>query len=116
VSRSSVYTTKSSLPGEYSHRSRTLVLNESTLELYCSSPLKNIRGVTVKLTRARGSAAVKRPSGRSTQLTDRLGSTESCGVTSMRPRFTPIDVLSPLQKLPERTEIVPLIGRCWPNE
>ena len=44
-SRASVYTTNSSLPGLYSHRSRRLLLQRSLLELYCTRPLKNIRGL-----------------------------------------------------------------------
>ena len=45
--RSSEKTTKISLPGLYSHRNRRFVLNESPLELYWISPLKNMRGVKV---------------------------------------------------------------------
>ena len=47
VSRFSLYTTNSSLPGLYSHRSRRLVLSELLLELYCTSALTNINGVIV---------------------------------------------------------------------
>ena len=47
VSRSSLNTTNSSLPGRYSHRSRTFALTSWLLELYCSSALVNICVVIV---------------------------------------------------------------------
>ena len=45
VSRSSVHTKKSSLPGWYSHRKRRLLEKVSEPEPYCMSALANMRGV-----------------------------------------------------------------------
>ena len=47
VSRSSLYTTNSSLPGRYSQRNLRLVLTTSVDELYWMRALANSRGVTV---------------------------------------------------------------------
>ncbi len=47
VSRSSLNTTKTSLPGRYSHRSLTFALTVWLLELNCSSALVNICVVSV---------------------------------------------------------------------
>ena len=47
VSRPSLYTTNSSLPGRYSQRNRALVVNVWLLELYCVRALTNMRGVIV---------------------------------------------------------------------
>ena len=47
VSRCSLQTTNSSLPGCYSHRNRTFAAAVLLAESYCSSALVNILGVTV---------------------------------------------------------------------
>ena len=47
VSRPSLYTTNSSLPGRYSQRNRALVEKVWLLELYWVSALTNMRGVIV---------------------------------------------------------------------
>ena len=47
VSRCSLYTTNSSLPGWYSHRNRMLLLSAVLLELYWMSALTNMVGVNV---------------------------------------------------------------------
>ena len=55
------------------------------LELYCTSPLKNMRGVTVKVARFESSRVMNCPSVRSTQFSDTPGSSEKRGDSSMRP-------------------------------
>jgi len=47
VSRSSLNTTNSSLPGWYSQRNRTFVLARCEIDAYCTSALANIFGVIV---------------------------------------------------------------------
>ena len=47
VSRWSLWTMNSSLPGSYSQRRRTFLLSTLLVELYCSNALANIRGVKV---------------------------------------------------------------------
>ena len=47
VSRPSLYTTNSSLPGRYSQRNRALVLNVCLLDSYWVRTLTNILGVNV---------------------------------------------------------------------
>ncbi|MNC98531.1 hypothetical protein D3C83_165200 [compost metagenome] len=60
----------SSLPALHSHRKRKFVLKVSSLELYCVSPLTNMRGVSVYVSRSRATCASKSPSGRSTKFTE----------------------------------------------
>ncbi|MEZ5285873.1 MAG: hypothetical protein R2712_13915 [Vicinamibacterales bacterium] len=69
---------------------------EAFVELYWTMPLTYMRGVTVKVVRARTTVAVKRPWRRVTRLTERLGSTESCGVSSTRAALSAMDRRSPL--------------------
>ncbi len=70
VSRCSLNTTNSSLPGWYSHRSRTLVLSALLLELYWMSALTNMVGVKVYVARVVTSWVVKLPWDNSTRLID----------------------------------------------
>jgi hypothetical protein len=65
-------------------------------ELYCRSPLTNIRGVMVYVVRVRTTLAVNEPCTRSTRLIETLGSSDSCGVTCIRAALTAMDVRSPL--------------------
>ena len=56
------------------------------LELYWINPLKNIRGVKVQFTRETTRSVRNDPCGESIQLTEKLGSSDSRCVISMRPR------------------------------
>src|SRR4030095_15617116 len=68
VSRCSLSTRNSSLPGRYSHRNRTFADTASIPVLYCTSALTNIAGVTVYVTRDPARCVVDEPSMSSTQL------------------------------------------------
>ena len=115
MSRKSVYTTNSSLPGWYSHRSRILVDSDAALELYCSSALTNARGLRVNVARLVTSAVVNRPDGTPTRLISTLGSTDNWGERPIRPRLKPTPVLVPPKKLPCHAEKLPEIRRCAPK-
>ena len=64
------------------HMVRMFVLTALVLELYCTRPLTNIRGVSVNVARFDSRRVTKRPCCRSTQLIDTDGSNEIRGVTS----------------------------------
>src|SRR6476660_1279463 len=81
----SLYTRKSSLEGRYSQRRRTLELIELPLALYWIRLLRMMRGDGVKMNRELSSLALKLPYGRSTQVSERLGSRANCGTMAMRP-------------------------------
>lgn len=85
VSRPSLYTRNSSLPGRYSHLSRTLEDIVSALALTWTSPVTDSRGVGVTMKRLVRSLAVKDPYGRSTQFSVTDGSTANCGTNPIRP-------------------------------
>ena len=68
------------------------MLRDSVLSLYCNKPPKKIRGVNVYVTRLLASVVVNRPPGKSIRLMEMLGSTDSCGVSSIRPRRYPTAV------------------------
>ena len=66
------------------------------VELYWTSPLRNMSGVNVYVTRLASTVEVKSPSRRLTQLIDAAGSNESFGDSSTRPLVTLTVFLFPL--------------------
>ena len=92
--RCSLSTTKSSLPGRYSDRSRTFADTTWPVELYYSSALVNFAG-DVYVMRDPSRWLLNGPSASVTRLSMHVGWAENLGVNFKRPPVTPTAVLSP---------------------